>query len=129
MGRPLREYAYYKQGEHVCNGTRHELAMKLGVSKKVISNYIHSTKKNGSFYDIQLLPLEEGSPFVKAKVNTIKNLIEKEKITQRILAEWICVNPKTLSSKLNKRTRFTEDEIEKIEEVFRLEKGELIKNG
>lgn len=123
----LREYAYFKRGEYIRKGTRQELADELGVSQQVISNHVQSTKLRGTANDIQVFPLYEDSPLVKTKVNTINNLIEKEGITQRILAEWICMKPKTLSSKLNKRISFTEDEVEKIEDVFMLKRGELLK--
>lgn len=123
----LREYAYFKRGEYVRKGTRQELADELGVSRHVISNYVQSTKLRGAVNGMQLFPLYEDSPVVKAKVNTINKLIDKEDITQRILAEWICMKPKTLSNKLNKRVSFTKEEVEKIEDVFRLERGALLK--
>lgn len=123
----LRQYAYFNRGEYVRKGTRQELADELGVSKKLISSYVEATKLRGAINGMQVFPLYEESPLVKTKVNTIINLIDKEGITQRILAEWACMKPKTLSDKLNKRVSFTEDEVEKIEDIFRLERGALLK--
>lgn len=126
MAQALKEYAYYDKDEYVCSGTKPELRAKTGMSVKYIDSVIQETKRRGSKSGKKMFPLSDERDYVDAKLNTIGHLMQKEKITQSMLSEWIGVKPKTLSNILNGRAQFTEIEIKKVEEIFQLDEGALI---
>ena len=127
MEQVLKEYAYYDNDEYVCSGTKPELNAKTGMSVKYIDSVIQATKHHGGQSGKKIFPLSDERDYVDAKLNTISYLMQKENITQSMLSEWIGLKPKTLSNILNGRAKFTEIEIKKVEEIFQLDEGALIK--
>ena len=129
MAQALKEYAYYDNDEYICSGTKPELNARTGMSIKYIHSVIQETKRRGSQSGKKIFPLTDERDYVDAKLNAISYLMQKENITQSMLSEWIGLKPKTLSNILNDRAKFTEIEIKKIEEIFQLDEGALIKHG
>lgn len=129
MTRPLKEFAYYHNGEHIKNGTKKELAAYIGVSESVISNHITATNREGGVNGIQILGLEPDPVYVECDTARVRKLIKKEKLNLRILSEWLGINYNTFAFKVRGAYRFKEEEVKELEGIFRLEEGALLKGG
>lgn len=117
------EYAYYYKNTFVAKGTVKELAELLNVSPKTIHTY---TNESAQPRHRKVLPLHEKQNYVLADLEAIQAKRKEFGYKHKELAEALELNEKTYYTKIVGKHRFTDTEIEELEDLFFLDEGTLL---
>ena len=120
--KPQQTYIVHQQGKHIGTGTDVEMAALTGLSPSTIRWY-------GSHAQQQQWQVTRVTEYVHkdhVDVERLKALIKEYGYTNREIAHHINATDNVIWRKLNRRSRWTMDELEVMEDLFFLDEGELL---
>lgn len=127
MTKPI--YILYEYDQYVGEGTLSELAQAVNRSEITIrkAQYPSYLGKAKRWYAVRVRSKsEQRLPIGKVKIDVIQGLVKLNDYSYAEISRLMEINYSTLWSKLNKLSTFTLDEVEFFEDLFYLEKGELV---
>ena len=129
MARSFKQYAYYDRHGFVMEGTKVEIAEKIGIKESTVSYYCSPAYRNRIKGDesIRIYPLVEEPYYIdNVDVLRIKALQKVYDYQHKDIAEWLGISPRSVSAKMTGESRFNVEEVHVLEDMLYLEEGELI---
>lgn len=127
--RKIAVFTMYKGDRYFDEGTVYELAKSSGMTVQAIKKLASpSGKATKAWTVVEARELcDYFVEYEKVDYEHLIGLIKKYKYTHKEIGEVIEGSESKVYQKLNQRSRFSENELAELEDLFFLEKGKLLK--